>query len=405
MQKALRTYENAAEKEPALFPPDSKTGDTHALPAIWEDDNLAYLDARFKKFGEDAKAALASIKDEASLRLRCPACSITATVATRNTIRSSSSGPRAPQPLVRTDHALRIAYALALAAVLVAAAGAAAWWVTVPRGVGAAVARDVAEPGATEAGRDVFFIAGCELCHMSPGQRDPLRLGGGMERKRRRCFVRRILPDPVDGIGKWSAENFANALMAGVSPLGEHLYPAFPDPSHCRMSIKDVRDLFAFLRTLPPVSGRAPPNALIFPFSIRRAVGFWKLLYMPTIDHPLAVDPTDEEALGRYLVSGTGALRGVPFAPRFSRRNHRLPPADRRPAAGRQGQGAQHHRARSEGLVGERMSRRALDRVHPVGRRARRPDGGGGAEPLPGAGARPRRDRPLPEDVEPGAAP
>jgi mono/diheme cytochrome c family protein len=72
------------------------------------------------------------------------------------------------------------------------------------------------------------------------------------------------------------------------------------------MSIKDVRDLFAFLHTTPRVSGRAPPNALKFPFSIRRAVGFWKLLYMPKIDPPLAVDPTDEEALGRYLVNGPG---------------------------------------------------------------------------------------------------
>ena len=42
------------------------------MPAIWEDDNLADLDARFKKFGEDAKAALASIKDEASFKATMP---------------------------------------------------------------------------------------------------------------------------------------------------------------------------------------------------------------------------------------------------------------------------------------------------------------------------------------------
>jgi cytochrome c556 len=72
VQKALKTYENAADKMPGLFPPDSKTGDTHALPAIWEGDNKADLDARFKKFGEDAAAALASVKDEASFKATMP---------------------------------------------------------------------------------------------------------------------------------------------------------------------------------------------------------------------------------------------------------------------------------------------------------------------------------------------
>jgi len=70
VQKALKTYMNAAEKMPALFPDDSKTGDTHALPAIW--DNKADLDARFKKLGEDAKAALDKVKDEASFKAIMP---------------------------------------------------------------------------------------------------------------------------------------------------------------------------------------------------------------------------------------------------------------------------------------------------------------------------------------------
>lgn len=72
VQKALKTYANAADKMPALFPPDSKTGDTHALPAIWEGNNMADLDARFKKLGEDAAAALASVKDEASFMAIMP---------------------------------------------------------------------------------------------------------------------------------------------------------------------------------------------------------------------------------------------------------------------------------------------------------------------------------------------
>ncbi len=70
VQKALNTYLDAANKMPALFPPDSKTGDTNALPAIW--DNMADVDARFEKLGKDATAALASIKDEASFKATMP---------------------------------------------------------------------------------------------------------------------------------------------------------------------------------------------------------------------------------------------------------------------------------------------------------------------------------------------
>ena len=70
VQKALKTYMNAAEKMPALFPDDSKTGDTHALPAIWE--NKPDVDARFKKLGEDAKAALDKVKDGASFKAIMP---------------------------------------------------------------------------------------------------------------------------------------------------------------------------------------------------------------------------------------------------------------------------------------------------------------------------------------------
>ena len=66
VQKALKTYLNAAEKMPALFPPDSKTGDTHALPAIWED--TADFDARFKKLGEDSTAALADDQGRGELQ-------------------------------------------------------------------------------------------------------------------------------------------------------------------------------------------------------------------------------------------------------------------------------------------------------------------------------------------------
>ncbi len=42
------------------------------------------------------------------------------------------------------------------------------------------------------------------------------------------------------------------------------------------MTLGDLRDLFAYLGTLPAVSGRAPAHRLAFPYSIRRGIGLWK---------------------------------------------------------------------------------------------------------------------------------
>jgi len=143
---------------------------------------------------------------------------------------------------------------------------------------------------------------------MSPGQRDPFRLGGGLELKTPfgSFYPPNISPDAKDGIGAWSAGDFARALLAGVSPRGEHYYPAFPYTSYRRMTPIDVRDLYAFLRTLPAVAGRAPPHALAFPFTIRRGVGLWKRLFLGAAG--LADAPGRDAAwkLGRYLVEGPG---------------------------------------------------------------------------------------------------
>jgi len=61
------TYEDTAAKMPALFPANSKEGgDTTASPKIWE--SKADFDAKFAKFGADAKAAGAKVADLDSLK-------------------------------------------------------------------------------------------------------------------------------------------------------------------------------------------------------------------------------------------------------------------------------------------------------------------------------------------------
>lgn len=78
-------------------------------------------------------------------------------------------------------------------------------------------------------GRFVFAAANCASCHATPGQSDPLNLGGGLALASPFGTFRvpNISQDPVDGIGSWSAVDLANALISGISPAGE---PAFPLP-------------------------------------------------------------------------------------------------------------------------------------------------------------------------------
>ncbi|MFC3322179.1 cytochrome c [Mesorhizobium cantuariense] len=166
-------------------------------------------------------------------------------------------------------------------------------------------------PGDAVKGKRIFYAGGCTSCHAKPGSQGDarLQLAGGLELKTPfGTFVPpNISQDPKDGIGAWSVEDLANAMLKGVSPSGEHFYPAFPYASYARMNPADIADLYAFLKTLPAVAGKAPGNSLSFPFNIRRGIGLWKLLYLA--DQPVVAFPdgtSDPVRAGRYLVEGPG---------------------------------------------------------------------------------------------------
>jgi cytochrome c556 len=72
VQAQLKVIEASATNSLKLYPDNSKTGgDTAALPKVWE--TKADFDAKMNKLAADAKAAQASIKDEASFKQEFPA--------------------------------------------------------------------------------------------------------------------------------------------------------------------------------------------------------------------------------------------------------------------------------------------------------------------------------------------
>ena len=157
-------------------------------------------------------------------------------------------------------------------------------------------------------GETMFNIGGCASCHATPKQENRLRLGGGhvLHSPFGTFKVPNISPDPKAGIGAWSELQFANAMLRGVGRNNEHLYPSFPYTSYQRMSLDDVRDLYAFLKSVPPETTPSEPHQLPFPFNIRRSLGGWKLLFLD--GNPFTPDPAKDAAYNRgaYLVEGPG---------------------------------------------------------------------------------------------------
>lgn len=195
-------------------------------------------------------------------------------------------------------------------ALLCLVAGVAFWLLTMPRGVPDETLAAM-PAGNAERGETMFWVSGCSSCHAAKGAKEDerLKLGGGrvLATDFGDFVPPNISPDPEHGIGRWSAEDFANAMLRGVDPGGRHLYPAFPYASYARMAPEDVADLWAYMQTLPPVADTpTAETSLGFPFNVRRGIGLWKLAFLrdgPAVTIP---DATPAVQRGQYLSEGPG---------------------------------------------------------------------------------------------------
>lgn len=67
-----------------------------------------------------------------------------------------------------------------------------------------------------------------------------------------------ITPDSATGIGRWSEDDFVRTLRTGVDPAGHKLNTFMPWPDYRRMTDDDLRAIYRYLRTVPPVRRAVP---------------------------------------------------------------------------------------------------------------------------------------------------
>ena len=75
-------------------------------------------------------------------------------------------------------------------------------------------------------------------------------------------YATNITPDPDNGIGRWTAEDFWQALHDGVRRDGRHLYPAMPYTSYRGMARADADAIYAYIIQIRPADGAEPRDGI-----------------------------------------------------------------------------------------------------------------------------------------------
>ncbi len=163
-------------------------------------------------------------------------------------------------------------------------------------------AADKPPAAAMSTGEYVYRASGCYGCHTDEkGGGQPLAGGYALTTDFGVFYTPNITPDPETGIGKWNEQDFFRAMREGRNPAGEHYYPSFPYPAYTKLTDDDLRALWAFLKSRPPVRQANKSHELKFFARARTFVGSWKALYFkPGAWQPAAGKPASWNR-GAYL--------------------------------------------------------------------------------------------------------
>ena len=148
-------------------------------------------------------------------------------------------------------------------------------------------------------------VGDCIACHTVRGGKS---FAGGlpMATPFGTMYTPNITPDDKDGIGKWTSDDFYRAMHTGRSKDGSLLYPGFPFASYTKVTRADSDAIYAYLRSVAPVSVPSRPHELKFPFNNRNLLIGWRTLFFKEGEYK--PDPTKsvEWNRGAYLVEGLG---------------------------------------------------------------------------------------------------
>ncbi|MBT0670647.1 cytochrome c [Novosphingobium profundi] len=156
------------------------------------------------------------------------------------------------------------------------------------------------DPASVARGRAVAIAADCSACHTRPGGGAAFAGGYPLETPFGTIMSSNITPDRANGIGNWTEHDFFKAVRHGQSP-DHFLYPAMPYTAYVQISDEDMHDLWAYIRSLKPVSAVPERTDLPFPFNLRILVSGWNLLFFDNA--PFQTDASHDAAWnrGRYL--------------------------------------------------------------------------------------------------------
>lgn len=140
-----------------------------------------------------------------------------------------------------------------------------------------------AHPASAQDARRGEYLAkagGCLGCHTAKNDKAiPYAGGRALVSPFGTFYGPNITPHPTAGIGRWSEADFLRAMREGRRPDGTHYFPAFPYTSFTRIVDADLKDLWAFLRMLPPNATPSREHELRFPFRYRFLLAPWKWLF------------------------------------------------------------------------------------------------------------------------------